>query len=254
LWNTDYKWSKHEEWSEPWGGVEAQWYGSILPRIQAFVPAGRILEIAPGFGRWTQFLKDLCDDLTVVDLSPTCIEHCQERFATSTNISYFANDGKSLDMIPDGSIDFVYTYDSLVHAELDVLEAYLHELKKKLSPEGVGFFHHSNIGEHETYHRYQRKLPEGFRQALLSRGILNRRHLRSFSVTAEKFAVVAEAAGLPCRSQEMINWRQRLLTDCFSVFSHKGSHWDRPNRVVRNTFFNQETEELARRAPLYYRT
>lgn len=27
-----------EEWSTPWGNAHMQWYGSILPRIRAFVP------------------------------------------------------------------------------------------------------------------------------------------------------------------------------------------------------------------------
>ena len=51
IWNQDHDWTQQgEEWSEVWGGSEAQWFGAILPRIHAFVPTGTILEIAPGFG------------------------------------------------------------------------------------------------------------------------------------------------------------------------------------------------------------
>ena len=32
---------------------DSQWFGLIFPRIHAFLPTGTILEIAPGFGRWT---------------------------------------------------------------------------------------------------------------------------------------------------------------------------------------------------------
>jgi 16S rRNA A1518/A1519 N6-dimethyltransferase RsmA/KsgA/DIM1 with predicted DNA glycosylase/AP lyase activity len=50
------------------------WRGMLRPRINAWVPTGTILEIAPGFGRWTRFLKDVCDRLVVVDLAERCIE------------------------------------------------------------------------------------------------------------------------------------------------------------------------------------
>ena len=252
LWNADYAWSQQgDEWSAPWGGVDAHWYGAILPRIHAFVPAGSILEIAPGFGRWTQFLKDLCEHLTVVDLSPKCIENCRTRFSASSHITYHVNDGTSLDAIPDGSIDFVFTYDSLVHAELEVIVAYLEQIARKLTPDGVGFLHHSNIGENAAYFRRHKRLPEGIRQFLLRRGVLNRRHLRSFSVTAEKVAAACDSVGLCCISQELVNWRQRLLIDAFTVFTRKESRWARPNRVLRNPAFMQEADLIALRAPLY---
>ncbi|MEO8335551.1 MAG: class I SAM-dependent methyltransferase [bacterium] len=252
MWGRDYRWARQgDEWSEPWGGVDSHWYGSILPRIHAFLPTGRVLEVAPGFGRWTQYLKDMCDHLTVVDLNANCIEACQERFADSPNIAYHVNDGSSLEMIADDSVDFFYTYDSLVHAEMEVIERYLEQLARKLTADGVGFLHHSNIGHHSEYHRYQRRLPEPFRQFLLRQGVLNRRHFRSFSVTAEKVAAACEKVGLCCRSQELVNWRQRMLIDAFTVFCRKGSKWARPNRVLRNPSFMIEAGLCAQGAPLY---
>src|SRR5437867_5041173 len=67
-----------EEWSAPWGSSAAQWAGTILPRIRDFLPTGAILEIAPGFGRWTHYLKDYCQDLWIVDRSSECIERSEE--------------------------------------------------------------------------------------------------------------------------------------------------------------------------------
>ena len=38
-----YGWSRAgEEWSKAWGTADMQWYGSILPRISAFVPDGEV--------------------------------------------------------------------------------------------------------------------------------------------------------------------------------------------------------------------
>lgn len=252
LWGAEYAWPKGGDgWSRPWGGPEAQWYGSILPRIHAFVPAGTILEIAPGFGRWTQYLKELCEQLIVVDLNENCIERCKERFASSANLSYFVNDGTSLEMIVDNSIDFAFCFDSLVHVEIEVLEAYITQLASKLSQNGVAFFHHSNIGAYERRWKFQNRIPQTLRRYLMRRNVLPDDHLRSFSVTAGKFAEICAKAGLCCISQELVNWRQRLLIDAFSVFTRKGSKWARPNKVFNNYSFMKEAERISKLSRLY---
>jgi hypothetical protein len=61
-WNERYRWSDQgEEWSQSWGGSEAQWFWAIHPRIHRFLPCEQILEIAPGFGRWTHYLLSYCN-------------------------------------------------------------------------------------------------------------------------------------------------------------------------------------------------
>ena len=127
-------------------GTESLWWFVLYPRIHRFLPATGILEIAPGYGRWTQFLRNQCRSLIAVDISEKCIEHCKARFGSDDHIKYYVNDGTSLAAVPDGSIDFVFSFDSLVHAEKDVIEEYLLQLARKLTPNGVGFLHHSNIG------------------------------------------------------------------------------------------------------------
>src|SRR5947208_6899829 len=69
-----------EEWSESWGTSQAQWTETILPRIRECLPTGTILEIGPGYGRWTHYLKDFCDRLVAVDRAAQCIDACRGRF------------------------------------------------------------------------------------------------------------------------------------------------------------------------------
>src|SRR5207249_3566065 len=98
-WDKSYEWTKAgNEWSAAWGGADAQWFGSILPRIHSFVPARTILEIAPGHGRWTNYLRQLCKQLIVVDLAPNCIKVCEERFASDSHLRFYVNDGGTLPM------------------------------------------------------------------------------------------------------------------------------------------------------------
>jgi SAM-dependent methyltransferase len=249
----DTHWSAAgDNWSEAYGSVALQWYGSILPRIHRFVPAATILEIAPGFGRWTQYLRRLASRLVVVDLSERCIESCRVRFRGATNIEYHVNDGRSLAMVADGTVDFAFSFDSLVHAELDVLEAYLRQLSTKLTPNGAAFIHHSNLGQFAHYFAMLDELPRG-------RGLLSRLGLveasdqkRAKTVTADRFADAAERAGLRTVSRETITWRSRRPIDCISVVAQPGSRWARAEtkRTV-NLEFDREASNLKRLNDLY---
>jgi SAM-dependent methyltransferase len=248
-WSTDWEWSQRgDEWSRWWGGTPALWHTAILPRIHPFVPTGTILEIAPGFGRWTQYLKDLADRLVIVDLTADCIDACRERFADADNIDYHVNDGRSLAMVEDGSVDFAFSFDSLVHVEDDVLTAYLNQLATKLKPDGVGFVHHSNIGSYPRSTRLARRVPGRALGPLMRRGlVINIPAWRAESVTAELFARRCEQAGLACLTQELINWEfGRHLIDAISIFTPRGSRWERPRRTLRNRMFVAEARRAAR--------
>ena len=236
LWS-NYGWQRQgEEWSHRWGAVDYQWYGTIFPRLLRFLPTGTLLEIAPGYGRWTHYLVPLCRKLIGVDLTERCVEACQQRFGGHAHTSFYVNDGLSLDMVPDNSIDFAFSFDSLVHAERDVLESYIHELAKKLAPEGVGFIHHSNLGEHVDPQTGELSFP---------------RHWRGLTMTAPLFEQFCTEAGLACIGQEVVNWEVDPLNDCFSFFTRPGSRYDRPNQVRRNPTFMDEAAALKAIADQY---
>src|SRR4051812_18318564 len=147
-WDSEYSWpDQGDEWSAAWGGVDAQWHSTLLPRVGTFLPAATILEIAPGFGRWTNYLLGACDRYVGVDLSPASIEACRERFAGVGHAEFHVNDGRSLDVVGDASVDFAFSFDSLVHVEEDAIAGYVDELARVLSPSGLAFIHHSNLAE-----------------------------------------------------------------------------------------------------------
>jgi len=262
IWNDGYRWSKAgDEWSANFGGTEALWFFVLYPRIHRYLPAGRILEIAPGFGRWTQFLKTQCDSMIAVDISLRCIEQCRERFASDDHIRFDVNDGTSLAAVPDNSVDFVFSFDSLVHAEKDVMEAYLWEISRKLTPDGVGFIHHSNIG---TYPRQlalkslYNRLPLRFRKKILRKERvsslldINLDGLRAPSMTGSLFREYCENAGLKCISQELMNWTKgKGMIDALSVFTRPGSRWDKEESLVNNDAFVENAALTSRLAKLY---
>ncbi len=254
-WDIGYDWSTTgDEWSSSWGDVPTQWYGCLYPRIKSFIPAQTILEIAPGFGRWTQFLADNCERLILVDLSKECIEYCKKRFAHYNHIEYHTNNGKSLAMIENNSIDFVFSFDSLVHAELDVIQSYVIEFSKKLKKNGVGFIHHSNIGSFQDsisakpFKLLNRKIRLAKRIIQARQTPVMHSHWRAKSVTQEKFLKLCSENGLKCLVQETVNWGNdpAYLIDCFSVFCSERAFWNSSQGLYSNGNFMNEATFLKR--------
>jgi hypothetical protein len=233
-----------EEWSETWGGSKAQWSGAILPRIRDCLPVATILEIAPGFGRWTNYLKDYCEHLWIVDRVEACIEACRQRFAADSRVSCYLNDGRSLAMFPDESIDFVFSFDSFVHIKREVVEAYLSQLATKLKIGGKGFIHHSNLGEYA--HAMRERLPQSIRKLLIKTKVLDSEYRRTPTMSAELFGALCRQHGLHCLSQELINWRGTRLLDCFSLFTRTDSKEQSATQVLRNPNFMREAELIRR--------
>lgn len=215
----DHAWKGGHEWS-PGGtrvGTEMLWWRSLRPRLHALLPTGALLEIAPGFGRWTEYLLRESRELIGVDATERCVEACRERFA-GLPAHFSLNDGKTLPMVADSSIDAAFSFDSLVHVEAPEVASYLREVARCLRPGGVGFFHHSNLGAYAD--RTTGRIPP----------YVSRTGWRAPSMSARAFREACQQAGLHCLTQEVITWRirgnrpyrlsgERLpLSDCFSLF------------------------------------
>jgi ubiquinone/menaquinone biosynthesis C-methylase UbiE len=240
-----YDWNEAgEEWSAPWGSSAAQWTATIFPRIGDCLPVGTVLEIAPGFGRWTHYLKNYCDELWAVDKSTECIEASRQRFAADSQVRCCLNDGRSLSMIPDGSVDFVFSFDSFVHTNRDVVEAYLRELGTKLKIGGKGFIHHSNFGEYANSLR--ERIPEALAKPLIKAKILDWAHHRNPTMSADLFRALCQQNALHCIIQELVNWRSRRLIDCLSFFVRSDSTPQNLTKIIRNPHFMREAARIRR--------
>ncbi len=200
---TQFDWNQGgDDWSVGWGSSRALWFGSILPRIHFLLPAKHLLEIAPGYGRVTAWLLEHCERYTGVDITPRCIEACRERFGQRADATFVLNDGASLEAVADGSVDTALSWDSLVHADPGVLEAYAHALARKLVPGGRAFLHHSNLGALVD--------PASGRLAHPNP------HWRDERMSAALMRRFAAEAGLALDAQELVQWGTGVHNDCFT--------------------------------------
>lgn len=224
---TQYNWNdRGDEWSREWCTTDMLWYSVIFPRIYGLLNVNSILEIAPGHGRCSQYLKDLCNQLILVDLNTICIDACKKRFSKATNIDYYVNNGKDLSFIDSESIDFIFSWDSLVHAELDAIEGYLSEFDRILKPGGRTFIHHSNM---KAFHL------DGEKDITFA-------GMRANSVDADYVRTYCQNLKTNCVFQEIFLWNAKIFSDVISVLYKPTPKIETPKyKRIYNPFFRDHS-------------
>jgi SAM-dependent methyltransferase len=199
-WNNEDMWLLGDhEWSKSFGSTEELWNNEIFDKIKEF-RGKKILEIAPGFGRITQFLSILAGELIIVDLNPLCIEKTRAKLKHHV-LAYFVNDGKSIPKVRDNSQDLVFSFDSFVHMHANVTEDYVKEIYRVLKPGGQAFIHHSWLygGSDES-----------------TNNVAGRANM-----SPEQFKIFVENNNMEIVSQNIIQFEPLNLwngTDCIRIF------------------------------------
>jgi len=143
-----YDWPQDgDEWTDQaafCGVAYSLWKQDIVDTflVPSVAVNSMVLEVAMGHGRWTPFLAQRARRYAGIDLSPSCVNFCRKRFAHLTNVDFHATDGRRLSLITSGSVQFVWSFDSFVHMEPDVMEDYMAEFARVLSPGGRCSIHH----------------------------------------------------------------------------------------------------------------
>ena len=203
-WDGAYDWKDHgNEWSTPWGGSEALFFATLMPRLAGVLPAEEVLEIAPGHGRCTDILLRFCRLYRGVDLSEQCVAFCRDRFRDRPGAEFFVNNGRSLAAVAGQRFDLVFSFDSLVHADQDAIGEYVPQVIELLKPGGIAFLHHSNLAAYPDVKEWQH---------------------RSANVSAELVASLVERHGGRVMIQEMFNGGPAVGYDCFSTFCRHADH------------------------------
>jgi ubiquinone/menaquinone biosynthesis C-methylase UbiE len=168
-WDQEYRWPKDgDEWdgqAKVCGIPYEDWKASLVHHlIEPYATAGlHVIEIAPGHGRWTEFLCEKPARLTAVDLSWNCLDFCRIRFQDRTNIDYEHTDGTALPPALTGQVDLVWSYDAFVHMAPEVIRAYLSEIHRVLKQGGQAILHHANV---ENIATHEQEKSEGWRSAM----------------------------------------------------------------------------------------
>lgn len=136
-------WKAGPYYDEAEASMEASWTEVVWPLIHSS-DFTSVVEIGAGHGRNSERLRHLAERLYLVDINTENIQFLKDRFRAATNISYVLTNGFSLEGIPDEEATFVYSFDSMVHFDSDIVRAYLREFRRVLRPGGRCFCHYSN--------------------------------------------------------------------------------------------------------------
>jgi ubiquinone/menaquinone biosynthesis C-methylase UbiE len=197
-WSDEGNWSEGgENWSQDWGGSENLWNDFIHPRIEGLI-SGDVVEIAVGYGRIVPFLLGEMgkgDKFYGFDINKNCIDECKDRFSFEHRASFYLSSGVSLREIR-GPVGFVFSWDSLVHCDQEIVKSYILDIRRVLKPGAYAFLHHSRFADSDATFNP---------------------HWRDESCSSKEIADFAQAVGFKEVHQEFYAWGQDALTDCFTL-------------------------------------
>jgi ubiquinone/menaquinone biosynthesis C-methylase UbiE len=189
------------------GAMERAWQEQIEPRLAGF-DLEVCVELAPGHGRNSARLAERAREIWLIDVNESCIEACRARFGErqgDCRFHYLVNDGRGLGGVPDGVASFVYSWDSVVHFDREIVRGYVPEFARVMRPGAGGLVHHSNYGNVAADSDWR-----------------SHPHWRS-NMTAELFRAYCEEAGLEVIRQDLLEWGRKAGApvadiDCVSLF------------------------------------
>lgn len=111
----------------------------VLPQVN---PDHVALEIGPGGGRWTRYLLGF-KTLYVVDFYPELLNEVRRNFHRP-NMHLIKNSGSDFPGVPDGSVDFIFSWGCFVHLDLPIIQSYIQNMKRILSPGGSALIEYSD--------------------------------------------------------------------------------------------------------------
>jgi SAM-dependent methyltransferase len=125
------------------GVLEALWskrtteeLGCLLDGIP-IAPDWTCLEIGCGLGRLLRPIAQRCRRVIGIDLSHEMIRYGREHLRDVPNVELHVNDGRTMPMVPDGSVDLVYSHLAFQHMTLyEIVEGYVAEIARVLKPNG----------------------------------------------------------------------------------------------------------------------
>jgi ubiquinone/menaquinone biosynthesis C-methylase UbiE len=102
----------------------------LLPYVS---PDQAAVEIGPGGGRWTRYLRSF-KVVYAVDYSQAMLDELKRNFGRCRNIRFIKNNGTDFPGIPERSIDYLFSFGTFVQFDLDVIDAYLVSIKSIMKP------------------------------------------------------------------------------------------------------------------------
>lgn len=128
------------------GTLHAVYLACIRPYVEKDTVA---LEIGPGRGAWSKtILARNCKRLYAVDAAPAEHTHFWEHVGRNERATYIVGRDFELSEIPDGSIDFFFSFGVFCHLRPEMCESYARSLGRKMKPGANGFVMYADFDKY----------------------------------------------------------------------------------------------------------
>jgi SAM-dependent methyltransferase len=141
-----------QEWA-PVGDLEEVLSEYVYPYLSKDTVA---VEIGVGGGRVAALVAPLVRRLHCIDLSPEMLARAREKLAGANNVDFLLVDEPQLPHEWSDGIDFVYSFDVMVHLDLKTIWAYFGECARVLRPGGLVMAHTTNLTTDRGFERFAR--------------------------------------------------------------------------------------------------
>jgi SAM-dependent methyltransferase len=150
-----------DEWqgTEAGAAVNIDEYIELIERtfIAPYVePEDHVLEIGVGGGRTALLLRDHAAHVTCADISADMLRATRERLGDH-RMTYVKLDGRTLEGIPDASVDVLFCFDTLVHVEPRDIFNYLVRIPILMRGRRLVLLHHGNMLTDRGWDRFVRE-------------------------------------------------------------------------------------------------
>jgi SAM-dependent methyltransferase len=126
--------------------MDSHWERHIWPMLSRYpIDFSRTMDFACGYGRNARKLREVGAKLvTLVDVHSENVAYCEDNLVPLGGFDVFQNTGYDLMGIQSGAYTHIYSFDSMVHFDLEIVLSYIAEFARVLQPGGTAFVHHSN--------------------------------------------------------------------------------------------------------------
>lgn len=153
----NFSWNEYYAQAE--GYAPEQFYTYINPHIKSEnVRLGSVLDFGCGQGRMSRILAGVFERVICCDIDAQAVDYCRRRFTpheTNCRFTFIQNtqEEKAQENIPlpEGEIDFLLSWDTVVHFSYKWIDRYFSEFFRILKHGGYAMIHHANIGALTTY-------------------------------------------------------------------------------------------------------
>lgn len=139
----------------------------VMPYIKSDHDA---VEVGPGGGRWTRYLLGF-RKLYTVDYYHQLLAELKKNF-NKPNMVFIKNNGVDFPGVVENSIDYLFSFGTFVHLDIDQIEVYLKNMKSIMKPGANAVIQYSDKTKimSQMIDEFSDNTPDKMRQVVLGQG------------------------------------------------------------------------------------